>query len=39
MKRLKALLQDDVTVAVVVFMATWAVVVAAVAIPLSPMFN
>lgn len=39
MKRLKALLQDDVTVAVVVFIATWSAIVAAVAIPLSPMFN
>lgn len=38
MKRLKALLQDDVTVTVVVFIATWSAVVAAVAIPLSPMF-
>ncbi len=39
MKRLKALLQDDMMVAVLVFVATWSAVVAAVAIPLSPMFN
>ena len=38
MKRLKALLQDDMIVAALVFVATWSIVVAAVAIPLSPMF-
>lgn len=38
MKRLKALLQDDMMVAALVFVATWSAVVAAVAIPLSPMF-
>jgi len=39
MKRLKALLQDDAVVAMIVFVATWSAIVAAVAIPLSPMFN
>ena len=39
MKRLKALLQDDMMIAVLAFVVTWAAVAAAVAIPLSPMFN
>ncbi len=39
MKRLKALLQDDVIVAIVLYVITSSAIVAAVAIPLSPMFN
>jgi hypothetical protein len=38
MKRLKALLQDDMIIAALVFVATWSAIVVAVAIPLSPMF-
>ena len=38
MKRLKALLQDDVVQGALLFVAIWGGIVAAVAIPLSPMF-
>lgn len=38
MKRLKALLQDDAIVAILLYVAIWSAIVAAVAIPLSPMF-
>ena len=39
MKRLKALLQDDIIQGALLFVAVWGSIVAAVAIPLSPMFN
>ena len=38
MKRLKTILQDDLVKAAIVFVAVWTSIVAAVLIPLSPMF-